>query len=371
MSKVLNIVPYPFLPYFSGGQKLIAHFNEYLGKECELHVAGTADNDASAVKHYEFHPLLSKSRIRYANPFLIFKIGSFLKKEGIKTVIIEHPYYGWLAYSLKKLYGARIIVHTHNVESQRFKTIGKSWWRLLEWYEGWTLRFADKIFCITEEDRQWMIDRMNVGASKCIIVPYGITQQSAPADKREAKDRVCKRHKLDPAAPLLFFNGLLDYKPNLDALDTIIQNINPALQEAGLSYNILVAGKRLPASYNELKEYNSDHLYYAGFVDDIDEYTKAADVLLNPVLIGGGVKTKMIEALGLNTKVVATKSGAIGVDTNACGNQLLVVADGDWKNFAATVVKAVHENNSSIPASFYDTYYWGSVVKKVQTYLAD
>ncbi|HLO37239.1 MAG TPA: hypothetical protein VK173_01990, partial [Lacibacter sp.] len=73
MKKVLNIVPYPYLPYFSGGQKLIAHFNHYLGEQCLLHVAGTADNDAALANTYSFHRLLKKSRFRYAD------IGSFFR----------------------------------------------------------------------------------------------------------------------------------------------------------------------------------------------------------------------------------------------------------------------------------------------------
>ena len=74
MKKVLNIAPYQYLPYFSGGQKLIAHFNHYLGEQCVLHVAGTPDNDAALAVTCTFHPVLKKSRFRYADPGTFFRI---------------------------------------------------------------------------------------------------------------------------------------------------------------------------------------------------------------------------------------------------------------------------------------------------------
>ena len=94
----------------------------------------------------------------------------------------------------------------------------------------------------------------------------------------------------------------------------------------------------MPESFNELKQWNNVNISYAGFVDDIDFYTKAADVLLNPVTSGGGVKTKMIEALGMNTTVVATATGASGVKKELCGKKLVVVPDNNWQLFVEAVV---------------------------------
>ena len=61
MKKVLAIAPYSYLPFFSGGQKLIAQFFEHLGKETELTVISVAENDFSDVKNYKTVPLLKKS----------------------------------------------------------------------------------------------------------------------------------------------------------------------------------------------------------------------------------------------------------------------------------------------------------------------
>ncbi len=365
MKKVLNIVPYPYLPYFSGGQKLIAHFNHYLGEQCVLHVAGTADNEAVLADTYTFHPVLKKSRFRYADIDSFFRIRKLIKKEQISTVIIEHPYLGWLGWLLKITCKIKLIVHTHNIEYERFRTLGKSWWPVLKFYEGFVLHQADKVFCITEDDRQWMINRINLQAKKCIVVPYGITQKQIPDDKQHSKHQVCNRHKLDPTIPLFLFNGLLDYKPNLDALMVILEKINPLLQQEKSEYNILITGKRLPAELNELKAWNQQHVHYAGFVDDIDLYFKAADLFLNPVQSGGGVKTKMIEAIACGTTVISTQTGAIGIEATVTGEKLIIVTDNNWDGFANEILKHAQQQTNT-PADYYRYYNWQQIAKAVE-----
>lgn len=363
MKKIAAIVPYRFLPAQSGGQKLIAGFYEALGRKAALHVIGTPENDEELVKGYTLQRLLRSSQLRYADFFSFFRLKNYLKQHQIEWLFIEHPYLGWLAWLLKKSTGVQLAVHTHNIEFQRFRSIGKWWWPLLKWYEARVLNMADRVFCITEEDRQGFIAELKVAANKCVVIPYGIPQEEPPADKEETKAAVCKELNIDIKHHLLFFNGVLNYSPNLDALDVILKQINPALAASGLQYKILIAGKNLPASYNSLKEH--PQIIYLGFVDDIDRYTKAADLLLNPVQSGGGIKTKMIEALAMNTAVVSVKTGAAGVAGELCGNKLLIVPDNEWQKFTTAIIHTLQKPATVTPQAFYKTFSWKYIIEKV------
>ena len=365
MKKITCIVPYTFLPASSGGQKLIAGFCEYLGAETELHVFGKPENDVALAKNYSLFPWLKNSQLRYADFSLFFKLKKQIADQKIETVIIEHPYLGWLGWMLKKSCKVQLIFHTHNIEFERFRSVGKNWWWFLKIYERWSLQKADLIFCITEEDRKGMIERLNIAESKCIIVPYGIKQQTIPANKLETKASVCRELEIESSASLLFFNGVLNYKPNLDALEVLLNEITPLLIEQKLNYKLLIAGRHLPLEYNSLKEWNSKHIIYLGFVDDIDRYTLGADVLLNPIVRGGGIKTKMIEALGLNTSVVSTISGAAGVSAEICGEKLMIVTDGDWKSFAQAIIEAATKPSTDIPTAFYEQFSWKKIIQKL------
>jgi Glycosyltransferase len=172
-------------------------------------------------------------------------------------------------------------------------------------------------------------------------------------------------HKIPDDEKILLFNGLLDYKPNLDALVAILNQINPVLfQYPNFKYRIIICGKRLPTELNELKEYADKNIIYAGFVHDIEMYFKGADLFLNPVQSGGGIKTKMVEAIAFGTTVITTETGAMGIHRDICGKKLVVVPDNSWNDFAQVII-ANAGNKDVTPASYYDYYYWGSIVKKI------
>lgn len=359
-------MPYAYLPWSSGGQKLVTLFFNYLGKEVELSVIGVEGNDVSSVQLYQFIPLLKKSRSRYYDISLVKKISNYVIENKIETIIWEHPYYAWLAFRIRKRTGVRTIFHTHNIEHQRFRSLGKWWWPILKWYEKWCFKKADHLFFITPEDRTFATTNWKIDTAKTSVVPFGIEINSYPADRVQCRDKVNQLYNIRKDDTLLFFNGALDYKPNQEALSAIINHINPLLGKSGIAYKILVAGRGLPAEFNNLQ--GQLNVIYTGFVDDIEMHFKATDIFLNPVQSGGGIKTKMVEAIGYGATVVSTETGAIGIDKAACGEKLVVVKDNDWERFADEVVR----NGKKItmtPAQYYTSYFYGNIIKRISEIL--
>ena len=89
---------------------------------------------------------------------------------------------------------------------------------------------------------------------------------------------------------------------------------------------------------------------------------------MNPVQSGGGIKTKMVEAIAYGTTVISTESGAAGMDKSAAGNKLVIVKDNDWKGFADAIVS--NANIVSLtPDEFYKLYAWENVTQKVTAIL--
>ena len=115
--------------------------------------------------------------------------------------------------------------------------------------------------------------------------------------------------------------------------------------------------------FNDLREYADKNVIYAGFVDDISLYFKAADIFLNPILSGGGVKTKAIEAIAMNCTVVSTELGAMGLKKEVCGEKLKVVQQGEWKLFAELVIQSANET-ARTPKEFFNYYYWENIVER-------
>ncbi|MES2430919.1 MAG: glycosyltransferase family 4 protein [Bacteroidota bacterium] len=364
MPNILSIVSYQFLPPKMGGQKGIALFNQFLSKQVSLTCVTTKSNDPTLSPGYEIKNILPTSFTRYFNPLIFFTVSKLIKEKKITHVIIEHPYYGWLGILLKWFCKVKLIVHSHNIEALRFKSMNKWWWGILWNYEKITYKTANYCFFITDEDRLYAINKLGLTADKCTTITYGFDLNAIPPayERQEARSFLEKEHNISPDNEILFFNGTLEYKPNIDAVLAILKKINPILLAVDFKYKIIICGKNLPAYLNNLSEYKDQHIIYAGFVDDISIYFKGADIFINPVVDGGGIKTKLVEAIGYNLSAVSSQSGAIGVPLNITDGKLIVVADGDWENFAERIITL--STNNDTPYSFFQHFYWGHIAAK-------
>ncbi|MEO6453476.1 MAG: glycosyltransferase family 4 protein [Ginsengibacter sp.] len=364
MANVLSLVSYKIFPAKLGGQKGIALFNKYFSAYHTVVCVTIKDNDP-AYANYKVLNILSNSKLRYINVFYFFTISRIIKKYRISHLIVEHPYYGWLGLWLKKFCRIKMITHSHNIEAQRFKSVGKWWWLILRQYEKYIYQQSDKVFCISEEDRKYIIANLKVTPQKCTVITYGIEWDHAPttAERLEAKMYLENKYDIAPGTILYFFNGTLDYMPNLNAVKIILNEINPVLLSSDLNYKIIICGKNLPAQMNELKEYSNKNIIYAGFVDDVSIYFKGTDIFINPVTDGGGIKTKLVEALGYDLAAVSTFNGAVGIDKEICNGKLVLVNGNDWK-FFANKMKEVKNISSAITTDYFEHFYWNNIAGK-------
>ncbi len=364
MANVLSIVSYKIFPADSGGKKYITSFNEYLSKYHSLYCITVEDNAPSLVS-YKIYNMLGSSRLRYINIFYFGLIKNFIRQNNITHIILGHPYLGWLGILLQRFCKVKLIIQSHNIEAERFKTTGKWWWEILWHYEKYIHCKADFTFCITENDRRYFIMNYKITPDKTSVITYGISWNSVPPEieKELSKNYLFKKYSLNPGTLLYFFNGVLNYKPNLDAVKNIIDNINPLLMQSGILYKIIICGKNLPHDMNGLKQYADKNIIYTGFVEDISIYYKGVDIFINPVTSGGGIKTKLVEALGYNLNAVSTIYGAIGVDENICNGKLLLCDNTDWKSFAGKMLQAINLSHY-IQQEFFDYFYWDNIAKK-------
>ncbi len=364
MSTVISLVSYPFLPAKLGGQKGIALFNKYFSRHCRLLCITTQKNNPAAAEGYQVLNVLPDSPLRYINIFLFFTLRRQIKKQQASHLVLEHPYFGWLGILLKWATGIQLVVHSHNIESTRWKTLGKWWWPILSLYEKKTHQAARYNFFIREEDRAFAIETFKLPPSACLTVTYGIEWNTIPAatERQSCRQQLEKLYGILPGTTLFLFNGSLDYAPNAQAVTTILEKINPLLFPGMGAYKIIICGKGLPAGMHELAAYSDKNIIYAGFVDDISIYFKGADTFINPVIDGGGIKTKLVEALGYNLNVVTTVSGAMGVPAAVTGNKMTVLADNDWTGFAAAM--QLPPDSSAVPTAFFDHFYWDTIATK-------
>lgn len=362
LKKILSIVPSPLLPANSGGQKATYFRLSEMAKSVDITVI--TDTQSTTEGHnFRLKPLIKHNKLKYLSIKNAKIIKEQIEKEKPDIVLLDQTFMGLLVYWACKKTSVPYAVYNHNIEYLRFKSIGKTWWILMFLLEKFTYKNAKSLFFVTDFDKQKAIKKLKADKEKCHVATYGIPQEKPIFASPDKIAEVRKRHAISTAEKVFMFFGVLNYVPNLQALEIILKKINPILKEKYKEdYKILICGGGLPDSYNKLQNFEKENVVYAGFVNDINEYVQSADVILNPVQTGGGIKTKVVEALGFNKNVVSTQTGAIGISVENSFPKLTIVNDNDWVNFADKIIQ-VADNKEIITNKFFENYTWKANAK--------
>ncbi len=189
------------------------------------------------------------------------------------------------------------------------------------------------------------------------------------AERAEAKAAFITSYNIPANTTLFLFNGAFNYTPNIEALKIIIDDINPKVAAIFSNYRIIICGKDLPHDMNDLKSHADKNVLYLGFVNDIAFLLKACDIFINPIKSGGGIKTKLVEALGYGMTAVSTRKGATGINEAVCSGKLLIAENADWQNFAQLMIDA-GEVEQSIGNDYFEQFSWANIGAKAASVIS-
>lgn len=183
-------------------------------------------------------------------------------------------------------------------------------WRRWEPYQRKAWRPFHRIQCVTIEDAT-MASRILPDAAKRIRVnPLGIEVPEPPDEDLE-----------EPGA--IVFVGAMSHGPNVDAALWLVQEILPLLRLRRPGAKLYIVGHSTPASIMTLE---SADVVVTGAVPRVEPFLARASVVVAPVRIGGGLRTKVLQAMAHGKAVVTTERGTRGIGRP--GEVLpLVVAD--------------------------------------------
>lgn len=367
--KIVSIVWYKVLPPVFGGQKGIAGFNQQLGKLVSLTCLCSKDNPPANELSYRLLPELPAHKWQFLQPSCWNKIRETISLEKATHLILEHPYHGIAAIRSRHRTGVKLIVHSHNIESRRFRELGKWWWPVLYQYEKRIHRKADLSLFKTEADFRWALQHFKLAENKCLLLPYGIDPQ--PFENIvNARVQLQQLYKISPDEKILLFAGTLDYEPNAEAVEVIYKEVVPRFNAKTFPFRILICGRNRKKAFQYLRAYQDSRVIMAGEVEDLNLYYEGADAFINPVQRGGGMQTKNIDALAQHLNVVCFED-MVDKQTRALApDKLFTAAPGDWEGFTNQIIRASRQS-AETPAVFFDFYSWQNIVKKLLTRLQE
>jgi polysaccharide biosynthesis protein PslH len=359
MARVLALVSFSIFPTLMGGQKGVACFYEQLKNTDDILLAVSTDNGQPSFKDVQVFRSLFPNRKMPLNLFRIRRLRQLIQTQGIECIITEHSYTAWIGWLLRKRTGVPFIIHSHNLESERFRQMGRPWWRLYRRYEAFMHRAANHNFFIREEDLRAAVEQYHVPVENCSVVTYGVEPAGVLPD---AQERVRKEYQIE-GGHLFYFNGTMDYLPNTRALEQIMDQVIPRLRKTGQHFTILVSGNRLKEPLRDrMNQY--PEVRFLGFVNDVNLLYQASDVFLNAVTNNTGVKTKAVEALMNGCPVVSMRSGALGLPMDRCGAMVTLVADNDWGQFTSAIEQAIRRPRPKTPSAFLDYFNGRNIAAK-------
>jgi len=296
--------------------------------------------------------MLSKSQI--INFSLISKALKIIKKENLEIVLASHLFSAFNAMIVSWFSHLPYFLDEHNIEFIRHERLYKNRKLqrfFLKIYEKIACNKAKKIFCVSENDKELLISKLKINEDKTTVIPNAVdTKKFYPSKKNS--DQIKKELKLEGTLIILFF-GKLDYKPNHEAVEIIRNEILPRILKKNLKAKFLIVGDNPPLNFQH------KNIIFTGLVDNIEDYINVSDVVICPLLNGGGTRLKILETLCCDKIVISTTVGAEGIMLNEFIDSLLILDD--WEDFSNKIVSILSTKNASKDVDFYSLSWTKSV----------
>ena len=274
----------------------------------------------------------------------------------------------WTPYAgvLHDLPQSRRLVMAHNVESviwQRYhehetnplrRWYIKKQWEKFKPFERQAFADAHSVVAVSPEDAA-LIGKQ-VGDARVEVVDNGVdTSYFRPlSDRREASQ--------------VLFLGALDWRPNLDGLRLLIDEIFPEVLTDVPHARLLIVGRNPPPWLSRRLAGHPNIQLHAN-VPDVRPYLARSGVLAVPLRIGGGSRLKILEAIACGLPVVSTRVGAEGLLLELEKHIILVE---DMSQLASALVRAIGHPGPGLAMAalarqrVLDRYDWDVLADKLE-----
>jgi sugar transferase (PEP-CTERM/EpsH1 system associated) len=261
------------------------------------------------------------------------------------------------------------VLFTHNIEAviwQRHYEVQKNpiWkavsyreYRMLERMERDYISRADHTLAVSDNDRDFFLNY--APTERMSVIPTGVDiDYFTPQVEKEEPETIV-------------FTGSMDWMANEDGIVFFIEKVLPLIRQEYRNVKLSVVGRKPSARMKEIGA-RDKNIEVTGTVDDIRPYMAKGAVYVVPLLVGGGTRIKIFEAMAAGKAVVSTTIGAEGLPVT--DGKDIVLAD-EPRSLARSVGELLGDANRrrSIGAAarklVAENYSWKAVGKTLANVL--
>ena len=236
-------------------------------------------------------------------------IVELLRTQSFDVIHVEGTFVAYYIDVIRKHTKAPVVLRAHNVEYLIWQRLAANETfflkrlylnflsRRLKRFEKEYFQKYDVIAGITQEDND-RLTTLGVTTRK-VFIPAGVQ---------------LSRFKIDSsiiAKPnTLFIISSLNWLPNLEGLDWFVKHVWPKVKADNAALELHIAGKDTP---DEVRALAGDGIFIHGYVPDASVFMQEYDMMLVPLLSGGGMRLKIIEGMALGKSILTSSIGAEGI----------------------------------------------------------
>lgn len=166
-------------------------------------------------------------------------------------------------------------------------------------YESIIVQKYRTVIC-SEEDKKYLEKKNHIILDSMITINNSIDTEKWINKSVQIKPKN-KRKKI-------VFSGMMDYEPNILAVNYIVNKVVPLLDD---TYEIYFVGKNCS---DNLKKMENKNIHFVGFVSDMKIELQKYDMYICPIIAGSGVKNKILQAASVGVPIVSNNLGIEGIE---------------------------------------------------------
>lgn len=244
--------------------------------------------------------------------FIEVNVIKALKKKKAKgyepdIIVLEWTHIVLLAKKILKIYpNVKLIAVEHDVSYlgierklnlKKIKIFNKIRYNRFKKNEISNLRLCSLVLTLNVKDMKLLEKELN-STKLDYITPY----YTLPKNEFNIKKKVDNYD--------IVFYGAMSRPENYLSCIWFIENVFNKLIEIDKRFKFIIVGSR---PHEKLKKYESENIILTGFVDDVAPYIQNSMCVVAPLVLGAGIKIKVLEAMAAGALVLTNNIGIEGI----------------------------------------------------------